>query len=261
MKFIKISVLLCGLSLPFFGFAWGTEGHHIAGEIAARHLNKKAQKKIAAILGDESIAIASNWADFIRSDTAYKYLDSWHYIDIKDSLDKNGIELYLKGDTGTDVYTKITYLAAQLKNKILPQDTKRMYLKLLIHFVEDVNQPMHTIETEKGGNGIKVLWFNDASNLHRVWDSDLILFQQLSYTEYANAIDHASKDQLQKWQNQPLGEWIGESYEIAKSLVAEIKQPNQKLSFRYNFDHLSTVNEQLLKSGIHLAQVLNNIFG
>ena len=36
-------------------------------QIADNYLSKK-QKEIAAILGNESVAMSSNWADFIKSD-------------------------------------------------------------------------------------------------------------------------------------------------------------------------------------------------
>ncbi len=261
MKITKIVLLCIGLYLPHFCFAWGTEGHRVCGEIASRHLTKKAQLTIASILGDETIAMASNWADFIKADTVYNYLSRWHYIDLPDSINYASLQSFLKEDTATDAYTKINFLSSQLKNKQLSKDKKVMYLKLLIHIVEDVHQPLHTIGTEQGGNGIKVAWFNEASNLHRVWDTDLINFQQLSYTEYANAIDHAKVQQIKTWQQQPVSQWLFDSYLIGENLVKEITQSNQKLSYLYNYNHLDTLNEQLLKGGIHLAKVLNDIFG
>ncbi len=261
MKMIKSFLLCAVLYLPVFCFAWGTEGHRVCGEIALHHLTKKAQLAIASILGDESIAMASNWADFIKADSTYKYLDSWHYIDLPDSLNYASLQSFLKADTDTDAYTKINFLSVQLKNKQLPKDKQVMYLKLLIHLVEDIHQPLHTIGTEKGGNGIKVHWFNEASNLHKVWDADLINFQQLSYTEYAVAIDHAKSAQIKMWQQQPISKWLFDSYLIGEKIVKEVAGGNEKLGYLYNYNHVDTLNEQLLKGGIHLAKILNTIFG
>lgn len=261
MKKHSLFFVLILFYIPISGFAWSLEGHRVCGEIASRHLTKKAAATVASILGDESIAMAGNWADFIKSDTAYRYLESWHYIDIKDSVDYNTIQKFLGADTATDAYTKINFLTARLKEKILAHDEQVMYLKLLIHIVEDIHQPLHTIDRARGGNDIKVMWFNDASNLHRVWDGDLINAQALSYTEYANALDHATKEQINTWQSQTLKQWTFDSYTIGEQLVNEIKQPDQKLGYRYNYDHLATLNQQLLKGGIDLAKVLNDIFG
>lgn len=261
MKTIKAFLFCAVLYLPIFCFAWGQEGHRVCGEIASRHLTKKAQATIASILGDESIAMASNWADFIKADTAYNYLSSWHYIDLPDSLTYASLKDFLKEDTATDAYTKINFLSAQLKNKQLPKDKQVFYLKLLIHIVEDIHQPLHTIGTEKGGNGIKVHWFNEASNLHKVWDGDLINFQQLSYTEYANWIDHAKAAQIKLWQQQPISQWLFDSYSIGENLVKEVGGEHEKLGYLYNYQHIDTLNQQLLQGGIHLAKILNTIFG
>jgi S1/P1 Nuclease. len=92
-----------------------------------------------------------------------------------------------------------------------------------------------------------------------VWDEELIDFQQLSYTEYSNAINHTSSKQRLAWQKQPIGEWIIESYQIAEQLYTEVL-PDQKLSYRYNYDHIQILNERLLKAGVRLAGLLNELF-
>ena len=72
---------------------------------------------------------------------------------------------------------------------------------MLIHITEDVHQPMHVAHAaDKGGNDINVNWFDKPTNLHAVWDSDLIDFQQLSYTEYAAAINFTTPVQRAQWQ-------------------------------------------------------------
>jgi hypothetical protein len=256
-------LLLIGLFfyLPFQSKAWGVLGHRIVGEIADKYVNATARAKIRTILGTESIAMASNWADFIKSDSSFRYLNSWHYINLDSGLSYNNVKDYLKNDTATDVYTKINFLVKELKNKKLPKDKKLFYLRLLIHFVGDVHQPMHVSrKSDLGGNTIKVLWFSEPSNMHRVWDENLIESQQLSYTEYATAINHPGISLRKKWQTQPMVDWFYESYEISEQLHTEIKQPNQRLGYEYNFDHIETLNRRLLQGGVRLAALLNKIF-
>ena len=169
---------------------------------------------------------------------------------------------FLKSDTAVDAYTKIVFLTKELKRKTLAADTKRFYLRILIHLVGDIHQPLHAAKKGiTGGNDIRVSWFSDNSNLHRVWDSDLIDHQQLSYTEYAMAINFVTPAQKASWQKQPLSEWLYESYTISLKLTDEIKTPNPRLGYEYNFKHLETINRQLLKGGVHLAGLLNQIFG
>jgi hypothetical protein len=242
--------------------AWGMLGHRIVGHIADSYLSKKAKKEVYRILGTESIAMTSNWADFIKSDPAYNYLYNWHFMNIRSGLTQEQFQAHLDTDTATDAYTKINFLVAELKKKTLDQDKKLMYLRLLIHIVGDIHQPLHLGKLEdRGGNDIKVLWFRDSVNLHQVWDDRLINQQQLSYTEYVAAINHPTKEQLAQWQNEPMGSWFFQSYQLAQRIYADIKTPNQRLDFKYNFTYLDTLNSQLLKGGIHLAALLNDIFG
>ena len=137
-----------------------------------------------------------------------------------------------------------------------------MYLKLLIHFVGDIHQPLHVArKVDLGANRVRVQWFSNATNLHSVWDESLVNFQQLSYSEYTRAINFTTRNQRLAWQKQPLSEWIIESYQITEKLYSEIKEPNQRLGYDYNFAHIQTVNERLLKGGVRLAGLLNEIFG
>jgi hypothetical protein len=40
--------------------------------------------------------------------------------------------------------------------------------------------------TDRGGNDVKVRFFWEDSNLHRVWDSQMLDRRQLSYSEWAD---------------------------------------------------------------------------
>lgn len=263
MKTIQQAFLIClFFSLPFVSLAWGVQGHRIVGEIADQYLTTKARAEIRKILGNESIAISANWADFIKSDSTFDYLNAWHYINLDSGMSRKEILSYLKSDTATDVYTRMNFLVNELKKKNLSMDKKRMYLRLLIHFVGDVHQPMHVGRRQDlGGNRVRVTWFNTPTNLHAVWDESLVNFQQLSYTEYTAAINFTTLKQRLAWQKQPMSEWIIESYDIAQNLYSEITRPDQRLSYDYNFRHIATVNDRLLKGGVRLAGLLNTIFG
>jgi hypothetical protein len=263
-KFFRKGVVCCVVFfyLPAQSFAWGMLGHRIVGEIANTYLTSKAKKEIKRILGNESIALASNWADFIKSDTSYNYLNEWHYTNVAKGLNYEQMLSALQNDTAIDAYTRINFLKSQLKIKELPQNQKLMYLRLLIHIVGDIHQPFHVSATgDRGGNDVKVSWFGQPSNIHRVWDEQLISGQELSYTEYVNAINFTTAQQRSQWQTSPMTVWFFESYKISEDLHLELKAPETRLSYQYIFLHLNTLNEQLLKGGVRLAGVLNEIFG
>jgi hypothetical protein len=259
--FKKIILFAAIFYVPLQSMAWGTNGHRICGQIADSYLTPKARKAIQAILGTESIAITSNWADFIKSDPTYSYMYNWHFIDLDKAFTYPELQAYLKQDTSTDAYTKMNFLMAELKKPTLPKANKLVDLRMLIHIIEDVHQPLHTGHTsDKGGNDVKIQWFGKESNLHSVWDSQLIDFQQLSYTEYATMINHTTAAQRTKLQKDPISQWLFESNQLAEKLYADTK-PGDNLSYRYNFKYIDVLNQRLLQAGVRLAGVLNKIFG
>lgn len=257
----KFTLFALLIYVPIQTMAWGQLGHRIVGQIAESHLNPKAKMAVKNILGNETLAMCANWADFVKSDKAYDYLSPWHYINLPGGLSDSELQNRLKADTAVDAYTKINFMIKELKNKSLAKEKKVMYLRLLVHIVGDINQPMHTGHLEdKGGNDIKLSWFGRSSNLHAIWDSDLIESQELSYTEYTKAINFCSAAQKKAWQNDPLSKWIQDSYHISQKIYAGVAA-GDKLGYRYIYDNLATANEQLLKGGIRLAGLLNQIFG
>jgi S1/P1 Nuclease len=262
MKFIKKILIACAfLAISNTSNAWGVLGHRIVGQIADSYLTPKAKLEIGKILGFESIAIASNWPDFIKSDPAYKYLSTWHYVNLKGGLSFDSLKLFLNKDTAVDAYTKVNFIVNELKkSKLLPTETKQLYVRLLIHIIGDLHQPLHVgREEDRGGNAIKVKWFSEETNLHVVWDEKLVGFQQLSYTEYATFLNHVSVPQKLAWQKNTLIDWIYDSYKLAEQVYAETK-PDSRLDFAYNFKFVAPMNDQLLKGGLHLSFVFNDIF-
>nr|WP_199157454.1 S1/P1 nuclease [Pedobacter sp. ASV2] len=247
--------------MPIKASAWGMLGHRIVGEVADSYLKAKTRKSIEAILGGESLGMSANWGDFIKSDSTYNYMYNWHFVNLAAGLTKDGVFNYLETEKGPNVYNKIPDLIAVLKNSKSTLDEKKLAIRMLVHLVGDLHQPMHTARKEDlGGNRVSLLWFGEKSNLHKVWDEGLIDYQQLSYTEYAKAINHPSAIQLANWQSSSLKDAVYESYNVCNKIYDNIK-PDAKLSYRYNFEWIDTVNEQLLKGGVRLAKILNDIYG
>lgn len=259
-KTIVVLILACLLYMPMRANAWGMLGHRIVGEVADSYLKAKTKKAIAGILGSESLAMSANWGDFIKSDSTYNYMYNWHFVNLPAGLNKDGVYNFLEKEKGPNVYSKIPDLVAVLKDKTSPIDQKKLAIRMLVHLVGDLHQPMHTARKEDlGGNRVSVLWFNEKSNIHRVWDEQLIDYQQLSYTEYTRYINHPSAVQLYNWQNTSLKDCVYESYLVCNKIY-ETTKPDSKLSYRYNFDWISTLNEQLVKGGVRLAKILNDIY-
>jgi hypothetical protein len=249
----RIVVLLLISIIPHLAFSWGKTGHRVVGQIAMNHMSKKALKNVQSVLGNEDVAIVANWMDYVKSEQDKRYMNPWHYCTIHQG------EEYAGAPEEGDAIQKIHQFIDELKTKNFTVD-EQFALKSLIHLVGDIHQPLHVGNGEdKGGNDVKVTFFGDKSNLHRVWDSDMIDFEQLSYQEYAQWVDVASKEQIEVWQNDSVLVWTNEGVAMRESVYAIPE--DSKLSYLYVHDHIYEVNERLLKAGIRLAGILNEIYG
>ena len=255
---MKIRLLFLSILLFYnsHAWSWGQTGHRIVGLIAERHLSKKAFKNLQMVLGNESLAMVSNYMDQIRSDSAYDFMYTWHWSTIPDG------QTYEQAGTpqSGDVIVTIQRLVQELKTKKFTNGDEFFTLKLLVHLVGDIHQPLHVGNgTDKGGNEVKLKYFWKSSNLHRVWDSGLIDNQQLSYTEYAESIDFATPQQLKDWQATSVLDWAYESMALREQVYNIPEDGN--LSYHYDYDNLATINLRLRQAGIRLAGILNEIYG
>jgi len=235
---------------------WGQTGHRVIGQIAEEHLTRKAKKNIAKTLGGENIAMTSNFMDEIRSDTTYYFLDPWHYCTIPDG------KTYDEAGTPEDgdIISGIKKLISELESNNYTIGDEKFTLKLLIHLIGDIHQPLHVGNgTDRGGNNVRVEYFWENSNLHRVWDSGIIDRQKLSYTEYTHWIDHAKKRQIIEWQSSDVMKWAYESMSF-RSQVYNLPE-SKKIDYRYNYENIELVNLRLLQAGIRLAGILNELYG
>jgi len=243
-----------------YAFSWGVTGHRTIADIAQQHLSKKAKKELSKLIGKEALAWWSNWPDFIKSDSTWNHASPWHYVDLPGHMEKEKFIEALKNLPGKNLYTQIPALMAELKDKSLSLEKRRVALYFLIHLVGDLHQPLHVGRDEDaGGNKIVVYWFEKKTNLHTLWDSMLIEFQQYSYTEYAKLLDIAEPGQVKAWQSSSLEDWFYESH-VLSDVIYDASPKEAKLGYKYNYQFQQTLNEQLLKAGVRLAALLNQAF-
>jgi hypothetical protein len=228
----------------------------VTGEIATKHLTKRAKRKIDKLLKGQSLAYVSTFADEIKSDRKYSAFSAWHYVNM--GLDEN-YETAEKNPKG-DLVTAIAKCISVLKDPKQKESDKVFYLKMLVHLVGDLHQPMHIGQKEdRGGNRIKVQWFGQGTNLHAVWDTKMIEAWNMSYLELANNAKDLSRSQVKAIEKGSVEDWVNEVHAITKELYSSVKE-GENLRYRYSYDHFATVRTQLQKGGIRLAKILNGIY-
>lgn len=236
---------------------WSRTGHRVVGEVAQEHLSRKARKAVARLLGGETLAEVSNFADDIKSDTTYRGYSPWHYVNFP--LDK----AYTEVDPSPygDVVAGILKCTEVLKDPAASRDQQVFYLKMLVHLVGDIHQPLHVGRAEdRGGNDIQLQYFDRGTNLHRLWDSHLIDDYGMSYTELAQSLPRWSKAQIKAAQQGDVLDWVEEIQEVTRGVYGSVNT-GEKIYYAYRYTWWDTLEEQLLLGGVRLAAVLNEIYG
>jgi hypothetical protein len=256
---VLIYIVLIVAAAPASALAWGSEGHRIVAEIAERHLEPVTARQIRDLLAidnETSLADVANWADQIRRqrpETA-----PWHFVDIP--ISSAGYDAARDCAGGDCVVAKIEDFATELQNQSLPIRQRLEALKFLVHFVGDVEQPLHASDNDdRGGNEVRVEFLGHRTNLHSVWDSG-ILAPAVSGDErgYALRLDvQITSAEAARWQTGMVEEWANESHAFAATLIYG-KQPHSgTLPASYESAALPVVDEQLERAGIRLAMMLN----
>ena len=243
------------LLLASEGLAWGQTGHRVTGEIAEAHLTDEARHAIKELLGNEDLAEASTWPDEMRSNPAefwQKTASPWHYVNV------HAGKQYGNPPPEGDAVTALNLFSRTVKDPKASLENKQLALRFIVHIIGDLHQPFHSGTSEdRGGNLIRVKFFGEDSNIHRVWDTNIIDDQKLSYTEWTKRLARQiTPEQAKSWGQTDPRVWISESVEHRLKLYPE----GALVSWDYQYMSMPIVKERLSMGGIRIAAYLNELF-
>ncbi|WP_303311671.1 S1/P1 nuclease [Hymenobacter sp. BT730] len=258
-RFFSVALLLLS---PAIVWAWGVDGHRAVGRIAEQHLSRKAKREVHRLLGTETLTMVSTWPDEVRYYPDFKHTAPWHYVNTASGLNQEQYLQALKGQTEPNAYNMLQAKLQELKDPNKSQAERVAALKFVVHLVGDAHQPLHAGHAEdKGGNDIKVKFRGKDTNLHSLWDSGLLDYQGLTYTEMGCQYDHKLPHQLvHQWQRTPMEQWFWESYQDSEKIYQEAPTGTD-IDYNYYPAHSELMKRRIQQAGIRLAEVLNKTLG
>jgi hypothetical protein len=240
--------------------SWGRVGHQAVGYIAEAHLTPKTAQAIKELLGNETLADVSTYADELRPDSFFQYTFPWHYIDVPPDENFDQFEASVYHMNTPNVYNMLKHWEKVLANPKANSALKIFALKMVVHLVGDLHQPLHVArEEDKGGNTVPVWFENDSTSLHWLWDTNLIEHRGLSSKDLARVCDSANAMEIKSWQADPLINWLYESNQICNRIYKENPQ-GKKLGEDYYKEYINLIEQRIDQAGIRLAGVLNQSF-
>jgi hypothetical protein len=273
---IRVLAALIGAAaiLPSPAFAWGKTGHRVVAAIADTQLSGLARAHIEQILGrGESLDEAANWPDEMRAAPGtfwQKTAIPWHYVTL------NGI-IYDHAPPEGDALEALARFSKTLQDPNASLADKQLALRFIVHLVGDLHQPLHVGKCcDRGGNDVKVTFFGKPTNLHAVWDSQLVDDEQLSFTELATKLErHIRPQDIVTWWDINPRDWISESAQLRDGLyptAGDMPKPVKgkkvqkrqpvlpDLSYTYVYEFSPVMERRLSQGGVRLAAYLNALF-
>jgi len=234
-------MLLATMASP--ASAWGPTGHRVVAEIAQRHLTPPARDRVLQLLRGYSLAEVANWPDELRSDPRFDKYKLLHFATVPDGVLSyrdskkapcgdlvvaiGALSAFLKTGSRSDLFAvpaltdKSDGTGKEACNPVETEPiTADTALRFLVHFLGDLHQPLHVGGTDQGGNKVAVNWMKRwQTNLHSVWDDEMVDFERLDYTEMARFLDHASGVDVAQWQMGDTISWADEDEVCAHSFI------------------------------------------
>lgn len=294
--FVALILVICGRNC----WAWGDEGHAVIAQIAMHYLTPATRQKIAAVLAGDSgtltahdIAGESSWADKYRDsdrdldaanknhNTRYRQTHRWHFVNL--DLDAPDLaracfqhrplvpgQLASQGPAQACVVDKITQFHSEWLAPQTSPAERLLALQFLLHLVGDLHQPLHASNNDdQGGNLVIVSGPKlGRSNLHRLWDTQLVQRLDRSSEVLAQRLIAQTTDaQYRQWQRGDPAGWALEAHAVAKNFVygqlppsASNDDQQQGVTYRLPTTYIASAESiaatQLIKAGIRLATLL-----
>lgn len=231
--------------------AWGPRGHKIVAQIALKYLDKSVIDSVEKYLGDISLEKAGYWMDEVVMNSSYDFMKPWHFVAIES--DKTYVRT-----KNPDIVNVLENLIVTLKIKKSTVKENFLSLKILTHLVADIHQPLHCgFVKDKGGSTVKLRFFFKATDLHEVWDSEVLEYKAITAEECLRLASNFTKRDIATYQRIDVMAWMEESRALL-SYVYDFK--GNKLSDEYVDKVAPIIKMQLVKAGLRLASILNQTY-
>lgn len=259
----SIAVLLALVIVAGQAAGFAEKGHQLVAYICEEQLTTTTRQAVREILGEQTLAEVSTWADAERSRD--RSTATWHYIDYNIHTGRVEAE-HAHQPTILDAISSQALALRQATSSTIRQRA----LKFLVHFVADLHQPLHCADNgDMGGNRTMVTLDGAELRLHHVWDSELVekflarQYPQMSLVEAARAISRKYSSKRDVFVAGTPVDWSRQSFAIARDFVYKLPERTSEapgavaLDSSYVERSGAILEEQFAKAGTRLAYVLN----
>lgn len=264
MRIMSTFILVMAFCHDVYG--WGQKGHDVTAAVATLHLTRESREMVRNLFEGKSLMYWANWMDNASHSSHYANTLTWHYVNVDDGENADSVITSARTDS-THIVWAIGHQVEVLKSELSTRTERQVALRMLVHLVGDIHQPMHVgHRSDRGGNEYPVVYFGATTDLHTVWDTRLVESAHAwSYTEWAKEIDspvieeNGNRFDLYRIyaQGSP-ADWALETHRVARDIYTTTPQ-GSSLSYDWVAQWTPVLEQQLHKAGCRLAMLINEI--
>lgn len=240
--------------------AYGGIGHHAFCEAAYRLAAPKTQRALDDMVAQhpdyDDFGALCSWADHIKSDSTWNWAKPHHYVNFPRTEAKVTAQ-------DCPVQGGCILSAIQHHYNVLKHDRNDWQaLAFLAHFVGDLHQPMHvSFADDLGGNRARLVYFDEPTNLHRLWDTDMLLRRggDDSMTKAKQLVQEISPQAVITVTPEQTLAWANESAAITRRIYSQFRE-GQQLGADYTAQWGPLLEERMQKGAQRLAAVLDGLY-
>ena len=254
-----VAVGIVFLLAPDAVWPWGRTGHRVSAVMAVSRLPPAALAAVRNLLEPGlSLADASTWADAQRE---VPRSGPWHYVNVP--ISEPRYDSRFCSPQGCAV-RRVNDFERVLSDPRASRAEKQQALRFLVHFLQDLHQPLHVGDTgSRGGNPLQVRFFDTGTNLHQVWDFRVMEWHSQDEGTWLQELNALATPQMAAaWSKGSVEDWASESLEEAKLLYRQpgsqsLLTSGSKLGEEYYEFAVPIIRLQLARAVVRLAFTLN----
>lgn len=262
----RISIGLCFVASLFATapvLAWGDAGHRMVCRVAWKQLLEQPRNNLKDLLGvadDIAFAETCAWAD--ASLAEHPETAAWHQIYVPKDARSVDVNRDCTPETSC-VIREIERNVGIARNSVSTEE-RAMAVKLLAHLVGDVHQPLNVAFAEdRGGREIAGSFLGVATNMHAIWDTQLIETDPAALAELATMYHaYTPLDRLfVDWLSDLPEEWANESLWVMRTPATGYLGNPGGLEFEqiYVEQNRPVAFDRIAKAGMRLGHLLNDV--
>ncbi len=269
-RYTIFTVLLVALFAAFEAKGWGRDGHNAVAYIAEMQLTERAKANIEKRIDNRSIVYYSSWLDNHRRE--HKEWNRRHTCDFD-------IETFRPIGAPIRHLKESVELLRQYEK--LTDSAFRFNLYAIVHQVGDFHCPGHNEFLHYDGAKYRKVhhtkyqvYFEEGRRVldyHNFWDTQVLRYRfgSWGYMDYGNVLAANLPDSVkQQLAAGTIEEWLEDSARRSLTIYEQVpakpkhtpKEELSVLSMQRVNDFNDLANEQILRAGLRLGRLLNELF-